>query len=81
MIMDDFSNLVSLEPAEACTADVTAKHLLNWCKTMGVPRVWVSDTAPHFKNRAVAQISDALKADHRLAVAYTRGPTVLVNAW
>ena len=40
VIMDDLSNFVSLEPAEACTAEVTAKHLLNWCKTMGVPRVW-----------------------------------------
>ena len=39
VIMDDLSNFVSLEPAEACTAAVTAKHLLNWCKTMGVPRV------------------------------------------
>ena len=39
VIMDDESNFVSLEPAEACTAEVTAKHLLNWCKTMGVPRV------------------------------------------
>ena len=39
VIMDDLSNFVSLEPTEACTAEVTAKHLLNWCKTMGVPRV------------------------------------------
>ena len=51
VIMYDMSNFVSLEPAEACTAEVTAKYLLNWCKTMGVPRVWVSDTATHFKNR------------------------------
>ena len=36
VIMDDLSNFVSLEPAEACTAEVTAKHLLNWCKTMAV---------------------------------------------
>ena len=54
VIMDDLSNFVSLEPTEACTAEVTAKHLLNWCKTMGVPRVWVSDTATHFKNRLVS---------------------------
>ena len=71
MIMDDLSNFVSVETGEACTAKVTAKHLLNWCKTMGVPRVWVSDTATHFKNRVIAQLSDALKVDHRFAVAYT----------
>ena len=71
VIMDDLSNFVSLEPAEACTVEVTAKYLLNWCKTMGVPRVWVSDTATHFKNCVIAQLSDALKVDHRFAVAYT----------
>ena len=49
VIMDDLSNFVSLA-GEACRAEVTAKHLLNWCKTMGVPRVWVSVTATHFKN-------------------------------
>ena len=38
---------------------------------MGVPHVWVSDTATHFKNRVIAQLSDALKVDHRFAVAYT----------
>ena len=70
VIMDDLSNFVSLEPAEAFTAEVTAKYLLNWCKTMGVPRVWVSDTATHFKNRVIAQLGDALKVDHR-SVAYT----------
>ena len=53
------------------TPEVTAKHLLNWFKTMGVPRVWVSVTATHFKNRVIAQLSDALKVDHRCAVAYT----------
>ena len=69
--MDDLWNFVSLEPAEACTAEVTAKHLLNWCKTMGMTRVWVSDTATHFKNRVIAQLSDVLKVDNRSAVAYT----------
>ncbi|MEP0580138.1 MAG: reverse transcriptase domain-containing protein [Marinobacter sp.] len=71
VIMDDLSNYVALEPAEACTAEVTAKHLLAWCKTLGVPRVWVSDTATHFKNRVLALLSDALHIEHRFAVAYT----------
>ena len=38
---------------------------------MEVSRVWVSDTATYFKNRVIAQLSDALKVDHRCAVAYT----------
>ena len=41
VILDDLSNFVSLEPAEACRAEVTAKHLLNWLQDYGVPRVWV----------------------------------------
>ena len=37
---------------------------------MGVPRVRVSDTATHFKNHVIAQLSDTLKVDHCFAVAY-----------
>lgn len=43
--MDDLSNLTCLEPNGAFTARFTTQHLLNWCKTLGVPDVWVSDTA------------------------------------
>ena len=71
VIMDDSSNFVSLEPAEACTAGVTAKHLLNWCKSTGVQGVWMSDTATQIKNRVIAQLSDAFKVSHRFVVAYT----------
>ena len=42
VIMDDLSNFVLMEPVEVCTAEVTAASLLTWCKTLGVPRVWVS---------------------------------------
>ena len=52
VIMDDISNFVSMEPVEVCTAEATADSL-TWCKTLGVPRVWVSDTATHFKNAIV----------------------------
>ena len=50
VIMDDLSNFVSTEPVVVCTAGATADSLLTWCKTLGVPCVWVSDTATHFKN-------------------------------
>ncbi|CAM9990665.1 unnamed protein product, partial [Sphacelaria rigidula] len=48
VLMDDLSNFVALEPVAVCTAESTAASWLNWCKTLGVPRVWVSDTATHF---------------------------------
>ncbi|CAN0072752.1 unnamed protein product, partial [Sphacelaria rigidula] len=45
VIMDNLSNFVALEPVAVCTAESTAASLLNWCKTLEVPRLWVSDTA------------------------------------
>ncbi|CAM9641680.1 unnamed protein product, partial [Sphacelaria rigidula] len=71
VIMDDLSNFVALEPVAVCTAESTAASLLNWCKTLGVPRVWVSDTATHFKNAILARLREALRVDHQFAVAYS----------
>ena len=48
--MDDLSIFVLMEPVVVCTAEATAESLLKWFKTLGVPRVWVSDIATHFKN-------------------------------
>ena len=42
-MVDDLSKFVWLETTESCTAAPTAKHLLRWCKTLGVPEVRVSD--------------------------------------
>ena len=38
VIMDDLSKFVSLEPVAVCTAESTAACLLNWCKTLGLPK-------------------------------------------
>ena len=69
VLMDDLSNFVWLEPTGACTARLTAQHLLNWCKTLGVPDVWVSDTATHFKNKIMATLEKALGVERRFTVA------------
>jgi len=71
VIMDDLSNFVWLEPAGACTAAVTAQHLVQWCKTIGVPETWVSDTASHFKNKVMSELRKAFRVDHQFAVAYS----------
>ena len=71
VIMDDLSNFVCLEPVEVCTAEATAAALLTWCKTLGVPRVWVSDTATHFKNAILTRLKEALSVQHEFAVAYS----------
>ncbi|CAM9853110.1 unnamed protein product [Sphacelaria rigidula] len=52
--MDDLSSFVALEPVAVCTAVSTASSLLNWCEPLGVPCVWVSDTATHLKNAILA---------------------------
>ena len=61
VIMDNLSNFVSMEPVEVCTAEATAASLLTWCKALGVPRVWVSDTATHFKNSILTRLREALR--------------------
>ena len=65
------SNFVLMKPVEVCTAEATAASLLTWCKTLGVPRVWVSDTATHFKNAILTRLREALGVDHQFAVAYS----------
>ena len=69
VMMDDISTCAWLEPTEACTARLTAQHLLTWCKTIGVPEVWVSGTASHFKNHMMATLEKSLGVDRRFSVA------------
>ena len=62
VMMDDtgMSNWVCLESTGACTARLTAQHLLAWWKTIGEPKVWVSDTASHFKNHIMVALEKSL---------------------
>lgn len=68
-MIDDSTNIIRFEPTWSCTAKETTPYLLLWCKTMGVLRVSMSDTASHFKNRALAKLKEALKIDNHFAVA------------
>ena len=36
-----------------------------------MPRVWVSDTATHFKNAILTRLREALRVDHQFTVAYS----------
>ena len=73
VMMNHFSNSVGLEPTESCTAASTAKHLLRWCTTLGVPEVWMSDTASHFNNRVMKMLEGALRVEHKFAMANAPG--------
>lgn len=69
VMLDDMCNWVWLEPTGACTARITAQHLMTWCKTLGVPEVFVSDTASHFENHMMAALEKSLGIDRKFAVA------------
>lgn len=47
----------------------SARILINWCALMGVPRVWVSDTAAHFMNGLLTMLVEILGTEHRFSVA------------
>ena len=59
------------EEAAICTAEVAARTLLRWCSVIGVPRVWVSNAAKHFKNHPLPLVAKHLGANHRFLVANT----------
>ncbi|CAN0426758.1 unnamed protein product, partial [Discosporangium mesarthrocarpum] len=44
-------------------------RLHKWCTTIGVPDVWVSDTANHFKNQVLKRMQEVMNLDHCFAVA------------
>lgn len=68
VILDDMSIWVWLEPAGACTARNTAKHLMTWCKALGVPEVFLSDAASHFKHHMMAALEQSLGIHRKFAV-------------
>ena len=39
-----------------------------WCKTLGPPEVWVSDTTSHLKNHVMRALKKALKLDRKVVV-------------
>ena len=75
----NLSTFVWLEPAEACTAEVAAYYLLQWCETLRVRRMYVSDTATHLKNQVQQSRSRARcwRCNTNLMLRIPIGRTVL----
>ena len=72
------SNFVWPEPIEACTAEATVTCLLQWCKALGVVTgVGERYSLAHFKNRVIAQLSDALQVKQHTPNDLTER----VNVW
>ena len=64
VIVDDLSSFLRMEKTATCTTKkVVARTLLWCCSVIGVPRVWVSDTAKHIKNSALRLVAEQLGVD------------------
>ena len=71
MIVDDLSSFLWMEQTETCIAKVAARKLLRWCSMIGISRVWVSDTAMHFKISVLQLVAEKLAVDCHFSVANT----------
>ena len=68
-MIDGISNWVSLEPTGACTARLTAQHLLTLCEIIEVREVWVNDTASQTESHMMAAFERSLGVGRRFSVA------------
>ena len=67
--LEDVSGYTWLRPSRACTANSIVEELVRSCATFGLPPTWVSDNAPHFRNRVVNKPAKSLGVEHRFPVA------------
>ena len=77
VLVDDVSSFLSLQPAASCTSEVAARSILEWVSVLGTPEVFVSDGAPHFKNKTLKLVAAKLGASHRFRWHIRRGAMVL----
>ena len=53
-----------------CVWEVDARTILKWVSGLGIPAVFVSDGAPHFKNETLKFVAAKLKASPRFSAAH-----------
>lgn len=66
VVMDYLSGLVRLEPAKVQSSAISARRLLQWCKSVGMLKLWIRDTATHFKYRARSVLGTTFAVDQPL---------------
>ena len=69
LVLEDVSGYRWLRSSGTCTANSIVEELVRWCATFGPPTTWVSDNAPHFRNRVVRKLARALGVEHLFCVA------------
>lgn len=52
------------------TVEVAAQAVLDWYSRFGLPNVWVSDSASHFKKKVTRELCVRLKAEQRFIMAH-----------
>ena len=69
VMKEDVTEFFMLETSAVANATHAAESLQRWCTTLGVPSVFVSDTASHFKNQLLRKLADGLGINHQFTVA------------
>ena len=57
VLVGDASSLVYLQPAASCISDAAARSILEWVSVSGIPKVFVRDRAPHFRNETLKLVA------------------------
>ncbi|CAM9711151.1 unnamed protein product [Ascophyllum nodosum] len=67
--MDDVSRFVWLEEVMSCSMEVTARSVLKWCASFGVPKAFTSDGGTHFIGQVMLMVSSRLGVVGHFGVA------------
>jgi len=55
---------------DGATADSAAHALVQWFSTFGPPETLVTDGGSHFVNSVLAEVTQTLRTEHHVTVAY-----------
>ncbi len=70
LLKDDFSGFCLLYRCGSSDSESVVEALSAWIGMFGVPKLFHSDTASHFKNEVMEELARKLKIEHTFAVAY-----------
>ena len=71
VLVEDLSRYVWLESTVSCSAEDTARTILKWCGLFGVPKTFVSDGAPHYRNKVLKAMAEKLEVAYLFTVTHT----------
>ena len=71
ILLDHLSRYTWFEPAEACSGEVAARTILKPCRLFRVPRVFVRDGAPYYRDKFLPAMAERLEVVYRFAVAHS----------